>query len=91
MSQTLVIQEKFYNSLKKKDNLDILKNAGYNNPIEFLNAIIKKLNDEFSYLEITGYRFQLTSEIPLYSQYGAFIEGETIPYKKVIIFFTPID
>lgn len=88
MKQKLVIQEKFYNSIKK--NINVLKSNGYDTPDEFFKAIIKKLNLEFNYFEIASYRFALSNECTYLSQYGAFIEGDDIPFEKVIIFFTPI-
>ena len=50
MSQTLVIQEKYYNSLLA--NLDILRSKGYSSADDFVKKIIVRLNYEFSYLEI---------------------------------------
>ena len=92
MGQTLVIKEEFFKSLSVKKNADILKSKGYNSPDIFINAIIKKLNDEFNFFEITNYRFCVSKEEKsLYSQYGAFVEGENLPFEKVIVFFTPID
>lgn len=91
MSQTLVINKKFYDSMEQKKNLEILKKQGYPNVKSFLGSIVARLNDEFSFLEITDYRFQTDEEKKLYSQYGAFVYGDTPPYKKVIVFFTPID
>jgi hypothetical protein len=89
MGQTLVVHEKFFNALNK--NIAILKSHNYETPEEFLNAVIKRLNDEFSYLEINNYRFQTDKEKKLYSQYSAFVDGELVPYKEVVVFFTPID
>lgn len=89
MSQTLVIQEKYYNSLLA--NLDILRSKGYSSADDFVKKIIVRLNYEFSYLEIDNFRFQRSNEIQSYSQYGAFIDGDTTPYSNVIIFFTPIN
>ncbi len=92
MSQTLVIKEEFYKSLFSNKNVTILKAKGYNTPDEFINAIISKLNDEFGFFEITNYRFCVTKEErSLYGQYGAFVDGENLPFEKVVIFFTPID
>ena len=88
MSQKLVIQESFFNSVIK--NIEIIKEKGFANVDLFFQGIIKKLNDEFSFLEIDGYRFSLSEESKEYSQYGAFIEGSDLPYEKIIIFFTPI-
>ena len=48
MSQTLVLHKGFYESVIKK--IDILKNHGYNTIEEFINGIIKRLNNEYSYL-----------------------------------------
>lgn len=92
MSQTLVIQERFYNSLQKNTNLKILKEKGFSSADEFLNGIIHRLNDEFNFLEISDYRFAVTEEeISGYSQYSAFIDGDKYSFDKIIIFFTPID
>ena len=92
LGQKLVIQEEFYNSLTKKDNQEILKSYGYNSPSSFLNAIISKLNEEFNYLEISEYRFAVgKDEKTLFGQYSAFVEGDDLPYKKIVIFFTPIN
>ncbi len=88
MSQKLVIQESFFNSAI--ENIEILKEKGFANADSFFKGIIKKLNDEFSFLEIDGYRFFLSEEGKDFSQYGAFIEGCDLPYDKIIIFFTPI-
>lgn len=88
MSQKLVVQESLFNSAVK--NIDILKEKGFANADLFFQGIIKKLNDEFSFLEIDGYRFSLSEESKNYSQYGAFIEGSDLPYEKIVIFFTPI-
>lgn len=88
MSQKLVIQESFYESAEKE--IGILKKRGYKTVDSFLKAIIKKLNKEFDFLEIEGYRLSLSREKKDYSQYGAFIEGTDLPYKKIIVFFTPI-
>lgn len=88
MSQKLVIQETFYESAI--ENIDILKEKGFASADLFFQGIIKKLNDEFSFLEIDGYRFSISNEDKDYSQYGAFIEGSDLPYEKIIVFFTPI-
>lgn len=88
MSQTLVIQESFYNSVVK--NIDVVISKNYDTVDLFFSAIIKRLNDEFSYLEIDNYRFSLPEERKNLSQYGAFIEGDDLPYEKIIVFFTPI-
>lgn len=88
MNQKLVIQESFFNSVI--ENIEIIKEKGVANADLFFQGIIKKLNDEFSFLEIDGYRFSLSEESNEYSQYGAFIEGSDLPYEKIIIFFTPI-
>ena len=88
MSQKLVIQESLFNSAV--ENINILKEKGFANADLFFQGIIKKLNDEFSFLEIDGYRFSLSEESKNYSQYGAFIEGSDLPYEKIVIFFTPI-
>lgn len=88
MSQKLVIQESFFNSAI--ENIDILQSKGIESADEFFQKIIAKLNAEFNFLEIDGYRFSLYEESKDYSQYGAFIEGDDLPYKKIIIFFTPI-
>lgn len=88
MSQKLVIQESFFNSAL--DNIEIIQEKGFENVDSFLQEIIIKLNDEFSFLEIDGYRFSLSEERKEYSQYGAFVEGSDFPYEKIIIFFTPI-
>jgi hypothetical protein len=91
MSQTLVIQEKFYNSLNKGNNIAVLRARGYATAEMFMQAIIDRLNDEFSFLEITSYRFPLTkNESSQFSQYGAFVDGDNLQYEKVVIFFTPI-
>ena len=84
MSQKLVIQESFFNSAI--ENIEILKEKGFANADSFFKWIIKKLNDEFSFLEIDGYRFFLSEEGKDFSQYGAFIEGCDLPYDKIIIF-----
>ena len=88
MSQKLVIQESFFDSAT--ENINILNEKGFANADLFFQGIIKKLNDEFSFLEIDGYRFSLSTELKNYSQYGAFIEGSDLPYEKIVIFFTPI-
>lgn len=88
MSQKLVIQESLFNSAV--ENIDILNEKGFVTADSFFQGIIKKLNDEFSFLEIDGYRFSLSEENKNYSQYGAFIEGSDLPYEKIVIFFTPI-
>lgn len=89
MKQTLVIQEKYYNSLVT--NIEILISKGYASADDFINKIISRLNYEFSYLEIEDYRFQNVSEMKSFSQYGAFVDGDTTPYNNVLIFFTPIN
>lgn len=89
MSQTLVLHKGFYESVIKK--IDILKNHGYNTIEEFINGIIKRLNNEYSYLEIDGYRFLNNKEKKTYYQYAAFIEGDIALYKRIDVFFTPID
>lgn len=55
MNQKLVIQESFFNSVI--ENIEIIKEKGFANADLFFQGIIKKLNDEFSFLEIAGYRF----------------------------------
>ena len=89
MRQTLVIQEKYYKSIA--DNLDIMRSYNCSTVDEFINRIIATLNYEFSYLEIENYRFQDSNETKAFSQYGAFIDGDTTPYNKVVVFFTPIN
>ena len=92
MNQKLVIQEEFFKSLSEQKNLDILKSKGYNSPIEFMQGIIDKLNDEFVFFEISEFRFFLSKEeASLYSRYSGFVEGDNLPFEKVVIFFTPID
>ncbi len=90
MEQILVIQEKFYNSLNS--NLTILKHNGFSSPDDFIKSIIKRLNEEFNFLEISDYRFFTTkAEGSGYSQYSGFIDGENLQFEKIVIFFTPID
>lgn len=92
MSQTLVIKEEYFNSLSSGNNANILKSKGYDSPDEFLKGIIDRLNEEFNFFEITNYRFCLSKdEKSLYSKYGAFVEGDNLPFEKVVVFFTPID
>ena len=62
MNQTLVIQEKFFNSLQEDKNLKILKENKCSSAADFLNKIIQKLNDEFNFLEIDDYHFQSKAE-----------------------------
>ena len=50
MSQKLVIQESLFNSAV--ENIEILKEKGFANADLFFLGIIKKLNDEFSFLII---------------------------------------
>lgn len=90
MKQTLVIKEKFFNKLSEANNAAILKQRGYNTATEFITRVIDKLNSEFSYLEISDFRFTNDEEDSFYTQYGAFVAGENLPYKKVVVFFTPI-
>lgn len=89
MSQTLVIQKKYYDSLTT--NIKILKEKKFSSADDFMLKMIAKLNDEFSYLEIDGYRFQDNDEMKSFSQYSAFVDGDTIPYNRVFIFLTPIN
>ena len=92
MGQIFVIKEEYFKSLNSRNNAVILKSKGYDSPDKFLNAIISRLNEEFNFLEITNYRFCLSKEErSLYSQYGAFVEGDNLPFEKVVVFFTPID
>ena len=88
MNQTLVIAESFFKLVNK--NIGIVKEKGFATADLFFQGIIKKLNNEFSFLEIDGYRFSLSEEGKEYSKYVAFIEGSDLPYEKIIIFFTPI-
>lgn len=89
MSQTLVLHQGFYESATK--NIEILKKRNYNTADEFIKGIIKRLNSEYSYLEIEDYRFLTVKERKTFYQYAAFVEGDGILYEKVNIFFTPID
>lgn len=90
MEQTLVIQEKYFNVLSKE--LTILNENGYDSPDDFIWGIIRRLNDEFSFLEISGYRFFTTkAEGRHYGQYGGYVDGDNLPFERVVIFFTPID
>ena len=88
MSQTLVIQQSFFDAANKK--LDILLSKGYASVDAFLRGIISRLNEEFGYLEIDDYRLSSPKESGDYSQYGAFVEGSDLPYEKILVFFTPI-
>ena len=74
MSQKLVIQEAFFNSAM--DKIKVLQLMGFSNADEFFQKIIEKLNDEFNFLEIDGYRFSLQEESKDYSKYGAFKEDD---------------
>lgn len=89
MSQTLVLNKGFYDSAIK--SIEILKKHGYNTVEKFVKAIIERLNNEYSYLEIEDYRFLNAKEKKTFYQYAAFIEGEVSLYDKIDIFFTPID
>lgn len=90
MSQVLVIHEKYFSLLT--NNLSILIEKGYYSAEEFIRGIIKKLNDEYNFFEIDNYRFFTTKEeFSEYSQYGGYIDGENLPFDKVVVFFTPID
>jgi len=92
MSQTLVVQESFYKSLGNDKNLAILKSLGVKSADDFLQKVIAKLNDEFTFLEIDLYRFARTKEEKnSFSQYSGFIEGDNLHYDKIVVFFTPID
>lgn len=89
MEQILFIQTKFYDSIIKHE--DIIKNKGYNSADDFLNAIINKLNHEYDFLKIKKFQqCSNKSKDSPYGQYGAFVDGDNLQYKKVVIFFTPI-
>jgi hypothetical protein len=90
INQTLVIQEKFYTSLKSEKSLAILKQQGFATADLFMGGVIARLNAEYNFFDITGYRFQTIAEIAEYSQYGAFIDGKNDLYEKIVICFTPI-
>lgn len=88
MKHTLVIKERYFNSVV--ENIQIIRSHGFTSADDFLKAILAKLNDEFNYLELESYRFMTDDEKKNYGQYGAFVEGDDLPYEKIVIFFTPI-
>ena len=94
MARKLVISEEFFNSLNNEKNKEVLKNNGYNTPQSFINGIILKLKDEFSFIELNenDYRFPTLNEINKISQYSAFIDldGDNYLYNDIFVFFTPI-
>lgn len=90
MGQSLFIKESFFKTIK--DNIQIIHDQGYNTPDEFLSSIIEKLNDEYDFFEIKSYEICNEDETcSQYGQYGAFVDGDNLPYEKVVIFFTPIN
>ncbi len=90
MGQILFIKESFLNTIKY--NLQIIKEQGYDTPDKFLFSIIEKLNDEYDFFEIESYEIcDKDKRCSQYSQYGAFVDGDNLPYDKVVIFFTPLD
>ena len=92
MAQTLVVQERFVQALGKECNAKILRSRGYQSPAAFLQAIIDKLNNEFAFLNISGFRYcQNKAEREGYGQYGGFVYGTDLPYEKVTVYFTPIE
>lgn len=89
MGQTLFIQKKFYESVQS--NINIIKTRGYGSAEEFFNGIIERLNDEYNFFKIEAYKLcNKDIDCSLYSQYGAFVYGDDLPFEKVVIFFTPI-
>ncbi len=92
MSQTLVMQKSFYEKLSKHKNLAVLKSLGIQTPDDFIREIVKKLNEEFAFLEIDSYRFAVSEEEKKeFSLYSAFVEGDNLHFKKIVVFFTPIE
>lgn len=90
MRNTLVVNKKFYNSVNNNQNLSVLRSFGYNSADDFFIRICKKLNQEYDFVKLKGYRFLTSKEEKKYYMYSGFIEGDVTPYKQVVFTFTPI-
>lgn len=91
MSQTLLLNKKFLIYLNQKKILAVLRQQGYNSAHDFMQGIIKLLNDEFSFLEISNYREATKDEAKYLSQYSAIVAGEIDPFKEIVIWFTSVE
>ena len=87
----LVINRKFFDSINNEKNLLIIGNYGFQNADSFLMGICKKLNEEYDFTNLTGYRFQEQEEAKEFSMFSAFIDGNVSPFKKVVLAFSPIE
>lgn len=90
IKNTLVISRQFYNSVNKQENLSVIKSYGYEDAHEFFAGICDRLNLEYNFTNLNGYRFQNALEYREFSMYSAFVEGDVSPYNKIILSFTPI-
>lgn len=87
---TLKINKKFYESLSEDDSKKVLKIYGYNSPDEFLNSVINKLNDEYSFLKINKFDFLSDEDAKIYHRYNGFISGNFVDYDLITVSFTEI-
>ena len=92
MIQTLVLSKKFYESINKKAQLEIIDKHGYKSADDFINAIISNLNTNYSMFNIGSFRFFTEEENKDFSMYGAFVDNfKNDDFDRVLLCFTPID
>jgi len=91
MNQTLVISKKYYDSINDPENFTTINSYGLKNADNFLNSVIKKLNDEYAFFDLKGFRFFTDDEAKNYTMYSAFIDNfNNDEYNSTILCFTPV-
>ncbi|MFA6194767.1 MAG: hypothetical protein WC719_03425 [Patescibacteria group bacterium] len=88
--QILKINKVFFDSLNEEENLKLLRVYDYSDRESFLNDVIKKLNDEYNFLSISGYDFFNSGESGLYHMYNGYVSGDLEGLKEVVVSFTTL-
>jgi len=88
--QILKISKKFFDSLDEEKNLILFRIYGYLDRDQFLNGVIKKLNEQYNFLHIESYECFSDEENSTYHMYNGYVSGQVNNYSEVIISFTTL-
>lgn len=87
--QKLMLKKEFIQKLDSvTENIRILTLYGYKNGDAFLKAVIERLNQEYSYLDISGYEEMPRELEKIYHTYNGYIAGELREFKEITVSFS---
>lgn len=88
--QVLKINRKFFDSLNNDNPKKVLRIYGFNNPNDFISDIIKRLNEQYEFLNIKSLDFLTKEEEREYHMYNGYISGNFLEYDLITVSFTTL-